>query len=195
MKNCPNCNNMVNDADAFCTACGYRFPETVQEPVVGVDDPTILDPAPAPGFNPDPNPNPNPNPNPPYPPYSMPVAPAIPAVDPHDHTAEFNPKDISDNKVFAMLGYLTGIFGVIIALLACNDSPYTRFHATQALKLTICNTLISIVTAILCWTLIVPLAGSICIIILFVIRIICFFSVCSGKAKEPAIICNLGFLK
>ena len=76
-----------------------------------------------------------------------------------DHTAEFDPKDISDNKVFAMLGYLLGIFGIIISLLASRTSEYTMFHVRQALKF---------------------MAG-----VLGVIKIICFFQICQGKAKEP----------
>ena len=35
-----------------------------------------------------------------------------PQGDPYDHTAEFDPQDISDNKVFAMLGYLLGTVGI-----------------------------------------------------------------------------------
>ena len=42
-------------------------------------------------------------------------APAV-YVDPADHTAEFDPADISQNKVFAMLPYVMGIIGVVIAL-------------------------------------------------------------------------------
>lgn len=49
-----------------------------------------------------------------------------PQGDPYDHTAEFDPQDISDNKVFAMLGYLLGTVGIIIALLASRKSPFTH---------------------------------------------------------------------
>ena len=31
--------------------------------------------------------------------------------------------------------------------------------------------------------------------IVLVLKVICFFQICSGKAKEPAIIRSLGFLK
>ena len=50
-------------------------------------------------------------------------APA-PYVDPMDHTGEFDAADISENKVIAMLPYILGIAGLIIALLARSDSPY-----------------------------------------------------------------------
>ena len=112
-----------------------------------------------------------------------------------DHTAEFSPKDISDNKVMAMVPYLLGSFGIIIALLAVKESPYTYFHVRQALKITVVNTLVAIITIVLCWTIIVPIAAGVCAVILLVLRIMGFFQVCSGKAKEVAIISNFGFLK
>ena len=119
----------------------------------------------------------------------------VPAYDPTDHTAEFDPKDISDNKVFAMLPYIMSFIGVIIALLAAPSSPYTMFHVRQGLKISVVEILLGIVTAVLAITVIVPIAAGICLIILLVIQIICFFGVCNGKAKEPPIIKNLGFLK
>lgn len=57
--------------------------------------------------------------------------------DPLDHTAEFNPADISANKVFALIPYLMGWVGVIITLLASSSSPYAGFHVRQALKIQI----------------------------------------------------------
>ena len=48
-------------------------------------------------------------------------APA-PYVDPMDHTGEFDAADISENKVIAMLPYILGVAGLIIALLARSDS-------------------------------------------------------------------------
>jgi len=122
-------------------------------------------------------------------------APAAPYVDPTDHTSEFDPADISENKVFALLPFVLGIVGLIVALLARNDSKYTAFHVRQYLKLAICNAIIGFISAVLCWTILVPCAGGICIVILLVLRIICFFQICKGQAKEPAIISKLGFLK
>lgn len=127
-------------------------------------------------------------------PTAAPVAPAavVPAT---DHTAEYDPKDISDNKVVAMIPYLSGYIGIIIAAIIAKDSPYVAFHVRQALKLNVVSTLIILVSAILCWTFIVPIAGMICLAIISVLEIIAFFQVCGGKAKEPAIISNLKFLK
>lgn len=118
------------------------------------------------------------------------VAPA--AVDASDHTAEFDPKDISDNKVIAMLPYLLGVLGLIVAILMSNTSKYVAFHVRTALKFVVVETLLTFV-------LIIPFLGwlafGVCIIISLVLRIIAFFQVCNGKAKDPAIISSLGFLK
>ena len=121
--------------------------------------------------------------------------PAAAVVDPYDHTAEFDPRDISENKVFAMLPYLLGTVGIIICLLASSTSAYVRFHIRQALKFTVVTILGGICAALLCWTFIVPIAYGILCLVFLVIKIICFFGICSGKAKEPAIIRSLGFLK
>lgn len=112
-----------------------------------------------------------------------------------DHTTEFDIKDISDNKVMALLPYLMGIMGVIIALLACRESAYTYFHVRQALKIEVVTVLLGVIMLVFSWTLIIPIVGALCIAVLFVVRIICFFQVCAGKANEPAIIKNFGFLK
>lgn len=118
-----------------------------------------------------------------------------PQPDPYDHTHEFDPKDISDNKVISMLVYLMGWVGIVIALLGSNTSKYAAFHVRQALKFVVVETLVTLCTALLAWTFIVPIAAGIFLAILFVIKIICFFQICSGKAKEPAIIRAFGFLK
>lgn len=116
-------------------------------------------------------------------------------AEPTDHTAEFDAADISQNKVLAMVSYLMGWIGIVIALLASSTSPYTAFHVKQALKIQICNALLGIIAAVLAITVIVPIAAAVCIAILSIVNIICFFQVCSGKAKEPAIVSKLGFLK
>lgn len=118
-----------------------------------------------------------------------------PVFDPYDHTSEFTQKDISDNKVIAMLVYLAGFIGIIIALIASGQSPYVAFHVRQALKFMVVELLLVIVGAILAFTIIVPIAAIVCFGIIAVLEIICFFQVCGGKAKEPAIIRSLGFLK
>mgnify|MGYP004732963221 CR=1 FL=1 len=116
-------------------------------------------------------------------------------TDIYDHTAEFDSEDISSNKVVAMAAYILGMVGIVIALLAAPNSKYAAFHSRQALKLSITNTLLAFVMVLLSWTIIVPIAGAVCIVILGVVRIICFFQVCSGKAKELPLIGTFRILK
>ena len=51
-----------------------------------------------------------------------------------DHTAEFDPTDISDNKVLAMIPYLLGVMGVIITLLASGKSHMPSSMLNRLLK-------------------------------------------------------------
>ena len=117
---------------------------------------------------------------------------AVVAFDPKDHTAEFDKKDISDNKVIAMLPYVLPVFGLIIAILMASTSKYVQFHVRTVLKFTV-------IEALLVFVNIIPVLGQIayvvCTIICAVLRIIAFFQICGGKAKDPAIISSLGFLK
>ncbi len=116
-------------------------------------------------------------------------------TDPTDHTAEFDAADISENKVLAMIPYLMGWVGILIALLASGASPYAAFHVKQALKIQVCNALLGIIATVLAITIIVPIAAAVCVFILSIVNIICFFGVCTGKAKEAAIVNKLSFLK
>lgn len=113
----------------------------------------------------------------------------------YDHTDQFDPEDISENKVTAMAAYLLGPLGVIIALLAGQDSPYAAFHMRQGLKFVVVEALLTVISLLLCWTLIVPAVASVLALILGVVKIIAFVSVCKGRAVEPAIIRSLKFLK
>ena len=127
-----------------------------------------------------------------------PAAPAYvapqPVYDPADHTAEFSAEDVSANKVYAMALYLLSVVGLVICLLARKDSKYLEFHSRQAMKFIVLDALLGIASAVLSFTVIVPLAASICLLILLVVKIICFFNVAANKSKEPPIVKNLTFL-
>ncbi len=124
----------------------------------------------------------------------MPTAPFVSST---DHTAEFSPAEVADNKLFAALIYALSIVGVVIALLANlnNKSAYLKFHIKQGLKLFIANMIVTVASLVLCWTFIVPIAGAVCAIILVVVQIICFIQTLRNKSVEPPIISGLGFLK
>lgn len=164
MKICPNCHAQLDDSSIFCTSCGTQFGAVPPQQNAVPPQQNAVPPQPA----------------------------FAPAYDPYDHTAEFDPKDISDNKVFAMICYLMGFIGIIVALLATNSSKYAMFHVRQALKIEVAS-ILSI------FVLIIPFLGWIAFPILqgiiWVIKIISFFQICSGKAKEPAIIRSFGFLR
>lgn len=184
----------MDDNLAFCMNCGTQLPAGQPAPTPVV--PPTPQPAPAATMAPPPaSPYVNqiPPQNGPY--GNIPPVQNGPVFDPYDHTAEFTAKDISDNKVISMLVYLMGAIGIVIALLAANSSPYAAFHVRQALKFTVVSILLGIAAAVLCWTFIVPIAAGIAALALLVIKVICFFQICKGKAVEPYIIRNLTFLK
>jgi len=183
MAICQKCGIQVVEGTAFCPNCGAPLAQPQQAPQY--QQPPQYQPPQqqyqqAPQYQP-----------PVAPPPYQPVAPV---VDPSDHTADFDAEDISANKVVAMAAYLLGILGIVVALLAAPESKYASFHARQALKLEVVNTLLSIVTVVLVWTFIVPIVGGIAVAVLFVIRIILFFQVCSGKAKDAPLLSKIGFL-
>lgn len=189
---CPKCGSDMNDGSAFCTKCGASLGQNAQNNNNGTPQGNFQQ-----GSSQQGNAQMNMNNGMPYGNSQMNngMPYAQPYIDPKDHTAEFDAKDISDNKVMAMIPYLMGTIGIIIALLASRESAYAYFHVRQALKITVVTILMSIITVILCWTVIVPIAYGVCSIILLVVRLICFFQVCSGKAKEAAIVGSFGFLK
>ncbi len=114
---------------------------------------------------------------------------------PFDHTSQFSAEDVSANKLLAMLVYVLGAVGIVIALLAGKDSEFAKFHARQGMKIVLLETICTLATTFLVWTFIVPLAGAVCTVILLVVRIICFCQVCSGKSVEPPIVRSFTFLK
>lgn len=175
MKVCPVCHSQVGDGSYYCTMCGNRLP----------DD---LEPMP---YQPQNYQNPYQQSTYQQPVYQQPV----PAYNPYDHTAEFDAADVKENKLYAMLMYLTGIVGIIIALLAAKESDYVQFHLRQNVKFLVVEMLLALCAVVLMFTVVVPIAAMIVLVVVEIIRLISFFQVCGGKAKEPAIIRSLGFLK
>jgi len=110
------------------------------------------------------------------------------STEPWDHTAEFDAQDISDNKVYALSAYLFSFLGIILCHVLAKESPYAQFHAREALKIDLVTVVVYVLSILLCWTCIVPIAGIILIFILLIVNIIAFVQVCQGKAKEPWLI-------
>lgn len=145
------------------------------------------------GYNPNMNMNPNmyqgvPN-------YNQPKKEVV------DYTSKFDEKDRSENKIYAMLAYLLGIVGIIIALLAAKKSDYVQFHVRQSIKLTVCSALLGIIMIPFAVLSLIPFVGIVFGIVvtliaiaqlgIYILRIVAFAQVCSGKAKEPAIVGEL----
>ena len=183
MKVCPVCNSIVDDKAVFCTACGNKFEKTAEPENYG-------------------NNFANTNNNDAYSsndvsyggaPYTN--AGGAFTADPTDHTAEFDAEDISSNKIFALLVYVGGIVGLLIAILMKKDSAYLDFHIRQSVKIYITELICIFVGSILSCLVIPMIAALIAVIVLFVIRIICFVQVAQGQSKEPYIVKGLNFLK
>ena len=122
------------------------------------------------------------------------VSAPVAVVDPWDHTSEFDAKDISDNKIYALSAYVFSILGVILCHVLAKESPYAQFHAREALKIDLVSIVVYLISAFFCWTCIVPVVGAVLILILLVVNIIAFVQVCKGQAKEPWLIRSIGAL-
>ena len=167
MKNCPNCHNQAKDEALFCPVCGTTL-DAVPQP-----DPDYFRPAPQPV------------------PVTMPVIKVPPKF---DHTEDYTAGDIRESKLACMCAYLLDFVGMIIALLMCPTSEFARFHIRQSMKFTVLEVLLTLASALLCWTFIVPILGLIALLVLSVLKLICFADVCKGQAKDAPILRDLKFL-
>ena len=172
MRVCPVCHSQVSDESYYCTMCGNRLP----------DDPQPVQSLPQGASNPYQNP------------YQQPVY-RQPIFNPYDHTAEFDIQDVAQHKLYAMLMYLTGLVGILFALLGARESAYVQFHLRQNLKFVIVELVLGLLAAGTFFTVIIPILLGICLLIVEVIHLIAFVQTARGKSKEPAIIRSLGFLK
>ena len=114
-----------------------------------------------------------------------------------DTTGEYDPADIEQNKVFAILAQL-GIL-VLVPILGAKESKFARFHANQGLVLVIAAIAIGIVIGILQFIpvlgIIFSIVGWIINIALLVLCIIGIVNACNGKAKELPLIGSIKILK
>ena len=110
-------------------------------------------------------------------------------------TGEFDPADIQNNKIMAVLAYIGILF--LVPLLAAKDSKFARFHANQGLVLFLADIIggiiIAIVSAILVWipvigwliSLLISLLLSIMMLVFMIIGIV---NAAQGQAKELPLI-------
>lgn len=168
MKKCNNCGTELNDDILFCLNCGARC-----------DAPKAGEASAAQ----------QPQPNPVYEQFSQNPQPVF---DPCDHTAEFDPADVHENKLMALLCYL-GVLA-LIPLLCAEKTPYVKFHIRQALKLLICYAVTGTAAALLAWTVIVPLAAACAAVVLAVVNIIGFVNTAKNLSKELPVVKSVTFL-
>ena len=93
---------------------------------------------------------------------------------------QFDAQDIADNRIMAMLGYLS--MGVL-PMLGCRNSAFAMHHVNQALWIFIGSMLCSLAAGILAFTFIIPILAGIALIVLFVFEIIGIVRALKGSGK------------
>lgn len=114
-----------------------------------------------------------------------------------DYTANFDPRDIAENKTMAILAYLAIL--VLIPIFAAPNSRYARFHANQGLVLLILSVGCTILTSILGRIPFVGLIGSLISAVVgigvLVLSIMGIINAVNGQAKALPLIGKIFILK
>lgn len=111
-----------------------------------------------------------------------------------DSTAQFDPQDIQNNKVMALLAYLGFLF--LIPLLAAPNSRFARFHANQGIVLFIFGAIASIIAGATCLIPFVGwIIGGILGIFELVLMILGIVNAVNGQAKQLPLIGGITILK
>ena len=176
MAFCINCGAQMEDGTKFCPSCGAdQSPDTQQQ--------NTQTPPPEPDIQ----------------------AKAEEAwkkfSDTEDTSAEYDKKDVEDNKIMAVLAYLGILF--LVPLLAAPNSKFARFHANQGIVLAITEVAYSIVYSILAAIFsMIPVLGGILTVVLGLVWIVFLVFVIlgivnavNGKAKELPVIGKFRILK
>ena len=133
-----------------------------------------------------------------------------------DYSSEIDPRDVKDNKIYAILAYF-GLFVLLTIFVAPKKSRYARFHANQGIVLLIFDMLINAVTSAVntmlnlpriidvalngseIVNLALPVAVSIVLsllsIVSLVLTIIGVVNAVNGRCKELPIIGKIRILK
>ncbi len=124
------------------------------------------------------------------------------AFDTLDTTSDFDPVDAEDNKVMAILAYISIL--VFVPIFAAKESKFARFHANQGLVLLIFEAVLGIVLGVVSGisTALLPVTGMIFNLLGWVVElavlVLAFFGIINavtGKAKELPIIGSIKILK
>ncbi len=112
----------------------------------------------------------------------------------YDHTNKYEAEDISQNKSIAMLCYLLGPLGIIMAALLSQKSEFAMFHVRQATRFLVLDMLCTTISLLLFWTFIVPFLLGLLAVVLFIVKIITVVQIAQGKAVIPFILRSIKFL-
>lgn len=113
-----------------------------------------------------------------------------------DTTAEFDAKDIEDNKVMALLSYIGPLF--LVPMLAAANSKFARYHANQGLVLFLAELILGAVSWVLNF---IPISfvwwlfGSVSGLASLIYLILGIYNAVSGKAKELPLIGHIRLYK
>ena len=114
-----------------------------------------------------------------------------------DTTSDYDVQDIQNNKVMAILAYLSWL--VLIPLFAARESKFARFHCNQGIVLAVAEIIAVIVLSILDglpligW--IFSIAGSLLGLVCLLFAVLGIINAANGKAKELPIIGKFKILK
>ena len=122
-------------------------------------------------------------------------------MDTPDTTSAFDQADIEQNKVMAILSYLS--FLVLVPILAAPNSRFARYHANQGLVLFIVEVAYSAVELILGIVFgLIPVVGAIINgilglvhIVFIVVSVLGIVNAANGEAKELPVIGRFRILK
>lgn len=111
-----------------------------------------------------------------------------------DKTDLFSEEEVKKYRLTAVLIYLLGIFGIILALVTDKESDYLKFHVNEGLKIAVVTAALALISVLLSFTFIVPVLSGMGLIICTVINLISAYKTLNGKSENAVIIRNLKIL-
>ena len=116
---------------------------------------------------------------------------------PVDHTAEYDPADIQQNKAMGIIAYLSWL--VLVPILAAPNSKFARFHANNGIVLAIVEIGVAVILGILS---IIPYIGLLFLVVMSLIQVCCLvltilgiINAANGQCKDLPLISMIKILK
>lgn len=113
---------------------------------------------------------------------------------PWDKTDLFPKDEAQEYRLTAVLIYLLGIFGIILALCTDKSSRYLKFHIDEEIKITVVTAGLTLISVLLSFTFIVPVLSAAGIVLCSAINLICAYKTLKGRSENAVIIRNLTIL-